>query len=436
MLLSRKAKVILTATSVFFLIFADFDDGMSGRSRLLKAPLVTNPVVLRDGTLLVGRRSEVRACDYFTKRRAHPRKVPPRDITGIHYHFDDCSEHQLGNRLGEYYQRYLLASSARLPYRMTCGDVNSSSTKQIINLNRVEQEDESVLKHLEGHYGVPEKQHWTVEEVCRHTGGAGWDSKDGPERMMDIFRKDMAYLAYNTTTGESIQNETEDAVIHLRLGDALKGANDQRIGLLPHKAYANILQETMKQKNLSTIETIGIVTQPFERGLARGFDRMQVTLDKSRAIAIDLQRYLAKIWPKAKIRIHNDEHEIPLKSFARLIRAKQVAVCGSSTFCTYPVLSVGENALGYVYRTERHSPWAPKLEGVLPNIRTFVAPRLANNFTAKLDIDTLIYWLRNQDLEVADLVIDQDPLIRNNETASAHDVKRRLMRIEAEEASE
>jgi hypothetical protein len=59
-----------------------------------------------DGILQVGRRPDVPPCRLFTDYNNENQitfQEGSREVRGIHFHFDDCAENQLGNRLGEHY---------------------------------------------------------------------------------------------------------------------------------------------------------------------------------------------------------------------------------------------------------------------------------------------------------------------------------------------
>ena len=209
--------------------------------------------------------------------------------------------------------------------------------------------------------------------------------------------------------------DNDDAVIHLRLGDALSNDNDQGIGLLPHDAYLTILRKIRDDSPPGqTIDSIGIVTQSFEKGQGRRYDEDPETLAKSKAFAQDLVEAMQREFPHATIRIHNDQGETPLKSMIRLIKARKVAICGASTFCTLPVLS-NVHGKGYLYRAPKHSPWAYKVTQAYPDrLVSFTAPRLTNNFIHRLDIDAVRTWLNVQRADIGNVVVSEYPLIRND----------------------
>ncbi|KAI2493693.1 hypothetical protein MHU86_20837 [Fragilaria crotonensis] len=398
--------------------------------RKLNVPL-SKVIVDENGILQVRRKPETPPCNFFTNySRETQQTFSPEDgrqIKGLHFHFDDCAENQLGNRLGEHYLNYLLANSARIPYHMSCGDTNdyenhsNNVTKAIPTVvttdptSALKAQHESVLRHLHVHLMEPGPQphdpwggqSWAPENLCQHCSRGGWWCPIGLNAVIDVIRQDMLKLV-NTSVGQSF--EPDDAVIHLRLGDALRGTKDEHIGLLPHQTYEWILQSIEHEQG--PIKTIGIVTQPFKRELVRSFDVAPSTISKSKLVAYDLVDYLQTKFPNATITIHNGPDEIPLKSYARLLRANKVAVCGPSTFCTMPVLAM-QTAIGYIFRGEKHSPWAKHVAQFSDNIRTYKVPRLANNYTDKLNDEEILFWLRNQLPHVGDFTINGPPLVRN-----------------------
>ena len=401
-------------------------------------PSFHEPILQENGTMLVSRLNEIHPCDYFV-----PRKLPngttllrtfdPPDspIHRIHFHFDDCSEHQLGNRLGEHYLRYLLANALQIPYQMSCGDPSDDNPYQNLRPQQQQQQhnpkQESVLKHLQntispswtipgpvphGLGGTVEPDTvWSPAKVCNACRGAGWHCPEGIHTLHHSMVQDMQWLAHHTDTAHRIQHDHDDAVIHVRLGDVFRGQNDQKIGLLPHGAYSDLLsQNEQQQDDTGPLQSIGIVTQAFEKQHVRSFDKNARLLHRSQLVALDLQRHLQTLFPSAIVRIHNGPDETPLHSMVRLIQAKRIAICGPSTFCTLPTLAT--NGKGYFFRGEKHSPWVHRLVRRFPErLESFTAPRLANNYTTVLSDEEILMWVRNQPTRMND-AISSPPLLR------------------------
>mmetsp|Transcript_4709 Transcript_4709/g.6902 ORF Transcript_4709/g.6902 Transcript_4709/m.6902 type:complete len:337 (+) Transcript_4709:97-1107(+) len=280
--------------------------------------------LLTDGTLLVGRQTHPVTCQYVTSVFGKPQFLLDKNITRIHYSFQDCNENQLGNRLGEHFGHQLLANFLGIPYTMTCGEEGSGSNQILLRNNQGPVTGESVLKSLEvtDRIGPAPTTNWTVNDYCMNCYGLSWFCKQGPELL------DAREQLWNITI---MSIEPEDAVIHLRLGDALQGKHDEGIGLLPFQAYTNRMHEAVGIIN-KTIKTIGIVTQPFDKNVCRRGDCRLIS--RSQTITMEFITHLRDHFPQAKVNIHNEPSETPKLSFTRLMRARVTAICGSTTFCT------------------------------------------------------------------------------------------------------
>ena len=360
---------------------------------------------IMNGTLFIPRKAGELVCKDLLG-------IEPGTLNRLHYHFEDCYENQLGNRLGEHYGRYLLANAARIPYSMTCGSSEDQNPNQLLNRGDSIRFP-SVLMQLSvwnerpgpiptNKFGSP----LSVVDMCHRCFVMNWGCRKGMEAITNTIRNDMAILASHPY---SQSFEPDDAVIHVRLGDSLRGQHDEFIGLLPHKAYGALIAEAEKEKG--EMKSISIVTQPFEVKFLRHFDRNATLIHTSELVARDLRDYLRNRFPGAIVKIDNSA-ETSMKSFARLIRAKKVAICGSSTFCTMPVLGV-ISALGYIYRAQRHSPWAALATDRYDNLRTWRAPRLANHIVPLMTEAELLHWLRTES-ETGNKVIDTFPFSREH----------------------
>jgi hypothetical protein len=367
--------------------------------------------VVVNGTLFVPRKAGERLCMDILESE-------PGTFMRLHYHFEDCHEQQLGNRLGEHYGRYLLANAARMPYTMTCGSFQDHDYNQLL-IHGDKERRPSVLRHLEVRNifpgPVPKNKFGALisaQDMCHQCHLMNWACHKGMDAITDIVQQDMARLA---ALPYCQSFEPDDAVLHLRLGDALEGRHDEGIGLLPHQAYASLIAEAEKERG--TIKTISIVTQPFEVKYLRQFDRNTTLIRTSELVARDLQAFLSNRFPAAIVKIDN-KAENSLKSFARLIRAKKVAICGSSTFCTMPVLGVTEG-IGFVFRAQKHSPWAALATERYDNLRTWRAPRLANHIVQLMTEKELLSWLRTEDAN-GDQVIDAYPFLPEHNNGIMH----------------
>jgi hypothetical protein len=221
--------------------------------------------------------------------------------------------------------------------------------------------------------------------------------------MTQIVQESMLKLTPNSALGQVIK--AEDAVIHLRLGNAVTGGRDMGTGLLPFRSYVRLLKR-YEQKN-GNLETISVVTQSFVENRTRAEDL--VGLERTRGIAVSFVKYIQEYFPRANVELRNSGLDNPLVSFLRLLRAKKVAICGASTFCTYPVLA-NQQALRYLYLSEKLNPWVKRVH-FMDNVQVWNAPRVTNNYAGSLTDPQLMHWLRHQDPDAAD-VITGPPLFR------------------------
>jgi len=374
-----------------------------GGAQIVSDSTATNPYfnLLDDGTLVVRQMTESAACSYFTDLPNLPKRVA-ESPTRLHYHFEECNDDHLGTHLAEYFGHYLLANAAQVPYTMTCGnsgDAHESSVLKMLQTDNVNPGPPPV--DVTGHQ-------YSVYDVCYACYGLSWWCDRGPELMVETLEENMMRLA-NTQLGESI--EPEDAVVHIRLGDALLGGRDEGIGLIPFRAYSRLL--TRVQNEVGPLETISIVTQTFVEEAARSVDRL--ALQRTEMIAKDFVAHLREFFPNAIVKLRNSPQDTPFVAYVRMMKASKVAICGSSTFCTYPTLA--NPGIRYLIESEKYNPWVKKLT-YNGKVRTLEAPRLANNYIGALSDQQLTHWLRHQDPNGND-IITGPPLFRVPKTKFA-----------------
>lgn len=350
--------------------------------------------LLDDGTLVVRRMPESAACSYFTDLPNLPKRVGISP-TRIHYHFDDCTDDHLGTQLAEYFGHYLLANAAQVPFTMTCGDGIDRGQPTVLHS----------LQTSNAYPGLPPidvtGHQYSVYDVCFACYGLSWWCDRGPELMVDTFQENMLRLT-NSKLGQTI--EAEDAVVHMRLGDALLGGRDEGVGLLPFRAYSRLLKRV--EAEVGPLTTISVVTQTFVEEAARPEDTL--ALLRTEMIAKDFVAHLRQHFPTATVILHNSPLDTPLVAYVRMAKASKVAICGASTFCTYPVLA--NPNLRYLYDSEKFNPWVKRLK-YTGSVRTIESPRLANNYIGALTDHQLTHWLRHQNPNGND-IITSPPLFR------------------------
>lgn len=356
---------------------------------------------LDDGTLLVHQMPETAACSYFATLPNLPMRVP-EPPKRLHYHIEDCSDDHLGIELAEYFGHYLLANAAQVPYTMTCGNADTAGNSVL------------ALMQTDNEFPGPPPVDITgftynAYDVCFTCYGLSSWCERGPDLMVDTFQQDMWKLV-NTEFGQSVQ--PEDAVVHLRLGDALESGRDEGIGLLPFRSYSRLLRRA--ENDMGPLETISVVTQTFDEAASRPQDKK--SLARSEMVTKDFLDHLRENFPHAKVTLHNSPADTPFVTYIRLIKARKTAICGATTFCTYPVLA--NPGISYVFETEKLNPWVKRL-GFMDAVRTYDTPRLASNYAGSLTDNQLMHWLRHQDPNGND-VITSPPLFRVPKTKFAY----------------
>lgn len=332
-------------------------------------------------------------------------------IKRIHYHIESCQEFdgQFGNRLGTFYGLKLAANALRVPSYFTCGsngrEANGAAYLMELNTGNVGPVPVSPFTGRE----------LTVEAVCElcREKFCNWRT---PHLALasDIMKEDWEYLASSVVDVPDV----DDAVIHLRLGDALvaKNGRNEFKGVFPHQTYIDLLNRAQDEKG--RIRSIGVVTAPFKGSFVRSHYDSGST-DRSELVAMDLVEALQKAFPRAKVRLLNSPKQTIVESLVRLVQARKVAICGCSTFCPYPLMAT--RGIGYVYEPlAGQNQWVKNAAMHHDDYRLFQTPMLnmmvmENSITKeRLDDLDVLAWMRTQDPDVGNIDILSEPIIRNH----------------------
>eukprot|EP00804_Cyclotella_cryptica_P004382 CCRYP_006799-RA/>CCRYP_006799-RA protein AED:0.02 eAED:0.10 QI:0/-1/0/1/-1/1/1/0/856 len=340
-----------------------------------------------------------------------------QSVTRAHYHAGNCKtfDGQFGNRLGWLYGMKIIAYAAQFPIYFTCelkdGEVPNgaaslmalNSKKDILGARPTNRNGEEI----------------SVLEACQACGRlfCSWNTPE-LDLASDAMISDWNDLASRTLMSPQDQ---DDAIIHLRLGDALYARNGhtEDKGLFPHATYIKLLMQAQQEKG--TIGSIGVVTAPFKGSFVRSQYDMTST-SKSETIAMDLLDALHTAFPHAEIRLHNSPSETIIDSLVRIVNARKVAICGCSTFCPYPLLAT--KGIGYIYDPGtprfKQNLWVKNAAERYENYRLFETPLLngvlINNHRTgeKLADGDLLGWLRTQSPDVGNIDIQGPPILRVN----------------------
>ena len=299
-----------------------------------------------------------------------------KKLTRLHLQTELCGDFSLGNMISTLLSYNLAAHLAGIPFSFTCVDSKPG-----------------VMANLQKHETAPrlpadfDKESYNLEKFCE--SGRFQDMAYGQYLVADTIQNQIV-------TSQEVVTEGDDAVIHVRLHDAFQriGRPSQR-GLFPHIAYTAMLKKAEEEKGM--IRSISIVTESFNKAKVRPVD--VAFTDLSRIVAHDLKRQLKEDFPYAEVNIHNNwRYESTVTSYARLAMAKKIAICGCSTFCPFPVMSVKDDALGYFYDSRYLNGFYPQyLAEHKENLHLWDAPLLGSNEIDKLSVDEILEFLRNKD---------------------------------------
>jgi hypothetical protein len=310
----------------------------------------------------------------------------------------------------------MIANGARIPFYFTCDISHGESPNgaaYLMTLNPRDNELGPVPKGTDG-------SDLTLKDVCRpcRNSFCGWNG-DSTYMASDAMVQDWERLAASTM--KPADDDTDDAVIHLRLGDAMyarSGVSEDK-GLFPHGTYIRLLKQAQEEKG--TFSSIGIVTAPFKGEFVRANYDLQST-STSAVVAEDLVNALQEAFPQAKISIHNSPDETIIGALTRIVNARKVAICGCSTFCPYPLLAT--KGIGYMFgpasTRHRQNDWIYNAAKRYNNFRLFETPMLNglvidNRVTGKkLDLENVLEWIRYQDVTVGNIDVQEKPIFRAN----------------------
>ncbi|KAL7503496.1 hypothetical protein ACHAWX_000592 [Stephanocyclus meneghinianus] len=364
------------------------------------------PPLLEDGTYLLftdlRHRGPNKNCKYISNQQDR--------IKRIHYHFASCwkFDHMFGNRLALVYGIKIFANALQKPFTFTCELREGEAPRGAAYLMDLYSQNNAIGP-------IPRRngKMYTAEEVCRLCSNSFCSWYDlSLDLASDMMISDWTQLTRPELV--PIPNH-DDALIHLRLGDALYSAygDNEGKGIFPHGTYINLLKQAQEEKGV--IGSIGIVTSPFKGSNVRVFDSGVSSI--SETIALDLMRVLQAEFPHATIRLHNSPDATIIESQARIVHARKVAICGCSTFCPYALLAT--EGIGFMYNSiGGENIWVRNAAKKYRNFRLFEAPLLnglvINNTKSgwMLQHADVLSWMQKQNPNVGNVDIFEAPIFR------------------------
>ena len=142
-------------------------------------------------------------------------------------------------------------------------------------------------------------------------------------------------------------------------------ANRNDFGIIRFREYKRWISPKAKR--------VGIITQPFDRGLLRWQDKGRAAVCK-RAVYTLVDYLKGFLGNSTQISIWNSVNETLPLAYARMVMANQT-FCSLSSFGIFPV--IGTFGEGYFQQGNRGvNPFAQYLPSVLPNLHMMQAPVL------------------------------------------------------------
>jgi len=378
--------ILLAVAACSFLLDADIfmrKDGFIRRTQSTKK----YGEVLSDGTLFipVGNREGRSLGQNLQEKVTDTRKLMCADlladreekkITRLHVEAEVCGDFSLGNIISTIISYNLAAHLADIPFTFSCADSYPGVMAAM--------QKNEVAPFLPSDY---DKEAYDLEIFCEKRHYRFTDVAHGQYLVADIIQNQIA-------SSQNVVTEGDDAVIHVRLNDAFhRIRRESQRGLFPHIAYTTLLKRAEEGKG--EIRSISIVTDSFDTSKVREIDA-QFT-DLSRVVAEDLRRQLKVDFPNAEVSIDNDNNETTVTSYTRLAKANKIAVCGCSTFCPFPVMSVEDDVLGFIYDSQYLNSFYPQyLAEHKDNMHLWDAPLLGSNEISKSTTDQILEFLRDK----------------------------------------
>jgi hypothetical protein len=323
------------------------------------------------------------------KKAFNSTSIPQGEERKVIYRYP-CSDRKLGNRLPRVYYAWLLAQASGAEFEYHCEEEYNGTF--IANLQEMYPSTEK--KRLAKELHLP-----TLMEIC-DTCDTIYPLKCKPgslDLVTDNFRYDLNSIA--SKMSEEAKLNHSDIAIHVRCGDALRTTKNS-YGILPHSTYSRIIREEFPGDSLKG--TISIVTQPFDAEYLRLEDRESGA--KCRLIIEDLVSYLRQEFPSAQVDLHNHHSDTIAMTYARLVLAKKMTICGPSTFCK--MASVASVGTGYLYtgKTSSEHLWSSEMARRYNDVKLYRSEKLVSGSRnglsrkslLKVPDQELLAWLRRK----------------------------------------
>ena len=219
-----------------------------------------------------------------------------------------------------------------------------------------------------------------LQKACRLC--IGHTCQDGLNYFQPIIIRELQSLALNWKADHPYI-QMDEAVIYYRCGDVFLHKHHTEYGILRYSSYLKRIP--------SNVKSIGIVTGKDTKmsGTCRNegcpFDGLCSKL------SFDIQDYISRAYPKARVTIRNNESVAT--SISRMVLSKMV-VCNPSTFSLYPCIATFGTS--YIVHSRLY-PWVQHLNNAHVKVihdrfisSGWYATNLAKSKSAHDDLSSLL----------------------------------------------
>lgn len=291
----------------------------------------------------------------------------------VYYLQNTCSDTNVGNKLSRLYMSNTMAMAIGAEFLYVCPTHKDTENNRsfMSRLARVRMDSSSNIRHV-----APKLK--SLEDIC-----AACDSNH-PHKcpsgeigtVLPIIIEDLQRISRHAS---DYHENSFDVALHYRCGDIL-GLHTEKYGLLPHSTFLRLIEARHdREDNISIIILNG-------KKSTRPRDVMYTETCKT--IVTDLIYYLNQNFPNARISAPNNG-SIAV-DYIRLIRAKSMAICGSSTFCLWPSLA---NPNSRIYNS-RLFPWINTLHGNSTVFNSIMLKPRRNQTILEMGVESILAWLQ------------------------------------------
>jgi len=286
----------------------------------------------------------------------------PSSIKIVYYH-RNCANHRIGNFLSEYFINRIISAYAGVDFNFSCFEQTNESVWIDLGVPipfSIPYNDPNTWINVCDNCMYNEYSNDKFPHSCREMSGM--------TSLIPVMKKEFEVLTSKVFQRHpELREEIDEIAIHVRFAKAFG------MGITPFRAYLDIIS--------TKVSSIGIISKP--------------TSNRKECLILDgMKDFLKKNYPNTQVTVRNSTSDTIPIAFTRLIKARQMTICTTSTFCLWPTLSAeGIRVLlpSHLYGV-KHPNWVDKLdlefEGtiVVPKVKYFPSLNWPSDEKKLLDI--------------------------------------------------